>query len=240
MRLDRETFEGWAKTVSPASDDYSLSKVALSAGIPKSSLLYQARRGYIEASVVIAYSRGLGINPLDQLLRFEQFAIYADTAAPSQREILTQLPPESYMQELLNRLHGTTIEIDIGQIPAPYAMKRWLDSYNLWGQYDQLSERLGFASRDRLSERISRNRLTLGELVLLTEIADLTPRFGLVVAGLLSLEEANYPSTLWETTLAATESAELVDVLGDSLRWLTKRIEDLEPTSPGGSGSALR
>lgn len=233
MRLDRETFEAWARAVSPTDQPYSLSQVAARAGFPKTTLSYQARRGYVAAPVVIAYSRALGLSPVEELARFDQFAVYQDPAAPSPREVLSQLPPESYIEELVNRIHGTTSTVSLSPIPGPWAMKRWLDSYALWGQYDQIADQLGLSSRDRLSEKIRYNRLTLAELTGLIESAELTPRFGLVVAGLVSLDEADYPLGLFRSTLTATPSVELVDVLGDNLRWLTKRAEDMDGQHSG-------
>lgn len=228
MRLDREAFESWARAVSPIDQPYSLSQVAARAGVPKTTLAYQARRGYVSASVVLEYSRALGLSPVEELARFEQFAVYQNLARPSPREVLSQLPPETYLEELVSRIHGTTSITTLGPIPGPWAMKRWLDSYVLWGQYDQLADQLGLSSRDRLSEKIRYNRLTLAELTGLIEAAELTPRFGLVVAGLASLAEVGYPADLFGSTLTATSSVELVNVLDDNLRWLAKRVEELD------------
>lgn len=228
MRLDREAFEVWARAVSPTDQPYSLSQVAARSGVPKTTLAYQARRGYVSAPVVLEYSRALGLSPVEELARFEQFSVYQTLTDPSLREVLSQLPPESYIEELVGRIHGTTSTPTLSPIPGPWAMKRWLDSYALWGQYDQLADRLGLSSRDRLSEKIRYNRLTLTELTGLIEAAELTPRFGLVVAGLVSLAEAGYPAELFRSTLSTTPSVELVDVLDDNLRWLAKRAEELD------------
>ncbi|KAF4153218.1 hypothetical protein CNMCM6936_008892 [Aspergillus lentulus] len=71
MRLDREAFEAWARAVSPTDQPYSLSQVAARAGVPKTTLAYQARRGYVSAPVVLDYSRALGLSPVEERARFE-------------------------------------------------------------------------------------------------------------------------------------------------------------------------
>lgn len=228
MKIPKDRFEAWAQSVSPPEESYSLNKVAVTSGLSRSSVFLQARKGYVETSVVVAYSRALGLPPLEQMLTFQELALYGDPAVPSQAEVLSQITPEAFMEELLTRLRGRRQAPDLGVLPIPYGMKRWMDCYSLYGQMDSLTKNLALSHRDRLSERINRNKFSIGELACAIEHLGMVPRFGLVVSGILTLEEVGYPEDLREQALNGADTTEIIDALGNSLRWLTRTVQAKE------------
>jgi hypothetical protein len=225
VKIERQAFEKWARSVFPDTEAFSLSKVATSAGVSKSTFFLQASRGQVDASLVIAYSRAVGIEPLHELLKFPQLDIFEDPRAPSAPEVLSQLPAEAHMEELLGRSRGAGITVDAGPMPPAHALKRWLDTYELWGRYEEMAQAVGLASAKSLTRKIADNNVSIGELVDMIKFADLVPRFGLVVTGHLTLEEAGYAADLRETVLSGSPLPVVVEALRPALRWFEKEAE---------------
>ncbi|MFC4372321.1 hypothetical protein [Citricoccus nitrophenolicus] len=233
MKIDRRSFEDWARGAHPQDEPFSLSKVAKAAGVSTSGFFLQAGRGQgqLDAGLIISYSRAVGLSPLGELLKFQQLQVFADSREPSNAEVLSQVPAEAHMEELVRRSRGKGTEPDVGPMPPAYALKRWMDCYDLWGKYDELARAMGLASAKSLTRKIADNKISVGELVDMVEYADLAPRFGLVVTGHLTLVEAGFDQDLRESVLTASTSAEVVESLRPALRWFEKEEEAKSLTS---------
>lgn len=227
VKLDRDRFDSWADSAWPAGGGgkYSPSQVAKTAGISKSSFFFQRSKDYVEASVVVALARSLQRNPLDDLLHFEEFASFKEHREPEQSEVLSQVGPNFLMEELLARLHHEKSTHYLPAMPEPYGLKRWLDSMDMHGKYGEIAEAMDLANIRVLSKKINENRLSLGQLVALCEYDNLNGRFGMVVTGVLTWEEAGFPFDLREKVLMSAPGDTVIEALWRSRKWLERAVQ---------------
>ncbi len=225
MRIPKDRFDAWVAEVQSEAESLTPSRVAKLAGVSKSSFFFQRGKGYVEGNTVIALSRALKLNPLEELVKFEGLEIFKPFEQPSQEEILSQLSPEFLMEELLGRLRHETTEHYPPAMPEVFGLKRWLDTTDLHGQYSQLAKAMGLASTPVLSKKINENRLTLGQLVALCDYGKLNARFGLVVTGMMDWEEVGLSSNTREKALHEAPGQLLIDALMLSRKWLERDIQ---------------
>lgn len=225
MKINTDRFDAWASSVWTDGSTYTPGKVAKLAGISRSSFYFQRNKGYVEASVVLALSRGLGRPPLGELLKFDNTEIFEEFSRPTDEEVLSQIGVEHLMEELLARLHGDKVDHHPPAPPEPHAVKRWLDAAELHGMYSSLSEAMGLSSQQVLSKKLTENRLTIGELAALCVYGELNGRFGLVVTGMMTFEEVGYPFDIREQVLKSTRSETVVEALWGSRKWVERAIQ---------------
>lgn len=224
MKIQKDRFDAWAQSVWGATG-YSPTKVAKLAGISKSSFFFQRSKDYVEASVVIALARGLELNPLDELLKFDECRIFKPLHEPAPEEVLSQLPPECLMEELLARLRHEKAEHYPAAMPEPGGLKRWLETTGLHGSYGPLAEAMGLASIQVLSNKIAENRITLGQLIAMCEHGSLNARLGLVITGMLTWEEVGLPWNIREKVLGSAPGGTVIEALFASRKWLERAIQ---------------
>ena len=224
MKIQKERFDAWATSAWNLGGVYTPSQVAKAAGISKSSFFFQRSKDYGEGGLIIALAQAMGLKPMEELRKFGDFKALDKGPAPTEVEVLSQVGPELFMEELLGRLHHHETLHDPGTMPEAHGLKRWLDAVDMYGKYEELAAALGLANIRVLSKKLNENRLTLGELVSLCEFGGLNGRFGLVVTGYLTWEEAGFPWDLRERTLRETPGDVLIDVLWASRRWLEKAV----------------
>lgn len=227
MKMDRERFERWAESVHPEGK-LSYNRIAKTAKISSSSLHFQKTRGYVETSVLVAYARNLGLNPIQELLKFDEFSRLGTDGEPGDVEVLSQLGPEWMMEELLARLHHQEIEQNPGPLPEPQGLSRWVESYKLYGRYQELGEVIGVAGQSEFSRKLSDNRITIGQLLALCNHANLNFRFGLAVAGIVTLEEAGYAWDIREKVLTSAPGATVIEALWGARKSLEKSVQAKE------------
>lgn len=227
LKIEKDRFDAWAKSV-VGSTGYSASGIAKLAGISKSSFFFQRSKDYVEASVVVALARALDLSPLEELLKFDEFRIFAPLEEPAIEEVLSQLPPEHLMEELLGRLGHKRVEHYPTTMPEPGGLKRWLDTTDLHGHYGPLAESMGLASVQVLSKKITDNRLSLGQLSSLCRHGRLNARFGLVVAGMMTWEEVGLAWDIREKVLSSSPSGAVIEALVASRKWLERAVQAKE------------
>lgn len=229
MKISIERFDAWALSVWGDQEDFTPSRVAKIAGISKSSLFFNRRKGELEANVVLQLARGLNLNPLDEITKFDEFAFLEKRIEPSIVEVLSQVSPETLMEAILCRLnHEETME-PLEPTPITGGLKRWLDAVGMHGKYGELAKQLEL-SIGALSVKISENRLDLGQLATLCALGKLNGRFALVVTGHLTWEEAGFSRAAREVALRESSGKVLVEALWSARSWLEKllQVKDLE------------
>lgn len=224
MKIEKDRFDGWAQSVWDNAE-YSASKVAKTTGISKSSFFFQRSKDYVEASIIVALARALNLNPLDELLKFNEFEIFEPLKEPAAEEVLSQVPPECLMEELLARLRHEKAEHYPPTMPEPGGLKRWLDTRDLHGTYGNLAEAMGLASGQVLSKKVNENRLTLGQLATMCRRGRLNGRFGLVVTGMMTWAEVGLPWNIRESALGSAPGGTVVEALVASRKWLEKAVQ---------------
>lgn len=224
LKIEKDRFDAWAQSVWNIAE-YSPSKVAKVTGISKSSFFFQRSKDYVEASIIVALARALDLNPLDELLKFNEFEIFEPLKEPTVEEVLSQIPPECLMEELLARLRHEKAEHYPPTMPEPGGLKRWLDTTDLHGTYGNLAEAMGLASIQVLSKKVNENRITLGQLVAMCQHSRLNARFGLVVTGMMTWTEVGLPWNIREKMLGSAPGGTVIEALIASRRWLEKAVQ---------------
>lgn len=230
MKIGKERFDAWAKTVWNSDDGYTASRAATTAGISKSSFFFQRSKDYVESSVIIALARALKLEPLNELLKFDEFETLSDLKNPSDIEVLSQVGPEFLMEELVARLRHEDQTHFLESMPEPNGLKRWLDAVGMYGKYEDVAQSMELANIRVLSKKINENRLNLGQLVVLCNYGNLNARFGMVVTGNLTLNEAGFDWNLREQTLRKAPGSAVIESLWSTRKWLEKsvQVKDLE------------
>lgn len=225
MKINKERFDAWATAAWDGQEIYTPSRAAKAAGISKSSFFFQRSKDYVEASVIVAIARSLHLNPLEELLKFEEFKVLAEPRDPETAEVLSQVDPEFLMEELLARLHHEGSEHILGNMPDPNGLKRWLDAVDMYGRYAEIAQKLELANIRVLSKKINENHLSLGQVVTLCEYGNLNGRFGMVVTGNLTWEEAGFPGDMRERVLGSAPGGAIIEALWSSRKWLEKSVQ---------------
>lgn len=224
LKIEKDSFDAWAQSVWSHAE-YSPSRVAKVTGISKSSFFFQRSKDYVEASVIIALARALDLKPLDELLKFAEFKSFEHLQEPGTEEVLSQVPPECLMEELLARLRHEKAKHYPPAMPEPGGLKRWLDTTDLHGHYGDLAEAMGLASVQVLSKKINENRLTIGQLVTLCRHGKLNARFGLVVTGMMTWDEVGLPWDIRERVVGSAPGGTVIEALLASRKWLEKAVQ---------------
>lgn len=225
MRIPKERFDTWAAEVHPEAEDLTPSRVAKLAGISKSSFFFQRGKGYVEGTTVIALSRAWNLSPVDELMQFEGMGILEATQKPTNAEVLSQIGPEFLLEELLGRLRHEDSEYSLPPMPYANGLKRWLDAVDVHGKYGQFATAMGLSGIQPLSRKINDNNLSLGQLMTLCDTANLNARFGLVVTGMMTLEEVGLSRVIREQVLTEAPGQLVVDALVASRKWLEQEVQ---------------
>lgn len=226
MKINKERFDEWAQSIWGDREAYSPSRLAKVAGISKSSLFFQRSKDYVEANVVLSLSRGLQLDPLSELMKFSEFEFLAEVREPTEHELLSQVSPENLLEAILARLqHRDIDQIELGTMPEPYGLKRWLDTTNMYGKYEDLAKQLDLSNISVLSKKINDNRLDLGQLARLSLFGGLNGRFAMVVSGNLTWSEAGFSWNAREKVLRDAPGMVLVESLWAARKWLDKAVQ---------------
>lgn len=203
MKIPQEEFLSWAESAYLSTGQHRFSWKILSklTGYSQARLSMQKGRGYIESFVVIAFARGLGLDPVQQLLTFPYFGRLLRAEAPTQEEILALVSTQDLARELRYRLGAP----DRGDEPLSSEAEnlgflRWYDAAVKRGEGVRIAAEMNITA-PVLSSRNIRNTWSMGELHDMCEAGDLNYRMSLVAAGHITLEEAGYGADLREQTL---------------------------------------
>lgn len=225
MRIPKDQFDEWVVGRQPEDVVPSPSQVAKIAGVSNSSFFFQRSKGYVEGTVIIALSRAWNLSPVDELMQFEGMGILEAKQKPTNAEVLSQIGPEFLLEELLSRLRHEDVEYSLPPMPYVNGLKRWLDTVDVHGKYGQFATAMGLSGTQPLSRKINDNNLSLGQLMTLCDTANLNARFGLVVTGMMTLEEVGLSKVLREQVLSEVPGQLVIDALVASRKWLEQEVQ---------------
>lgn len=203
VKIPQEEFLSWAESayLSTGHQRFTWKILSKLTGYSQPRLSMQKGRGYIESFVVIAFSRGLGLDPVQQLLTFPYFGRLLRKDDPTEEEVLALVSTQDLTRELQYRL-GAPDRGDqpLSSEPENLGFLRWYDAAVKRGESLRIAEEMNITPTV-LSSRNIRNTWSMGELHDMCEAGDLNYRMSLVAAGHITLEEAGYGSDLRERTL---------------------------------------
>lgn len=236
MKIPQETFLSWAESAYLSAGHQRFSWKILSAltGYSQPRVSMQKGRGYIESSLVIAFSRGLGLDPVPQLLTFPYFGRLHHLDIPSQEEVLALVSTQDLTRELRYRLGAEErSEEPLSDEPENLGFLRWYDASVPRGEGIRIAAELNLSSAV-LSSRNVRNAWSMGELHDLCTAGGLNYRMSLVAAGHITLEEAGYAADLRDRTLENVADDRFFKYLRQALGHMARQARALEKASAAG------
>ncbi|MCU1572871.1 MAG: hypothetical protein JWO93_953 [Micrococcaceae bacterium] len=227
MSVPAKAFQQWLHAAAP---DVSSAEIARRAGIKRSTLAQQLVRGKVALGTVVAVSRALELDVLAALSGFDRYRDLAtDRTPPSGRELLSQIADLDLLQEILWRNSTSTPLADaplprLSPPPHRSSVRWWVDAIDSGDLRQRLAKDLDMAPQN-ISTQITANRLPPAVAVQAARIAGVGLAGSLVVAGLLTPEEAQWPQDARELALRRLPDSELtalasirLDALSRSLR----------------------
>lgn len=233
MPVSALVFRDWMQQLAPG---ISAADVCRRSGVKRSTLAQQMVRGKVAETTVVAVARAYGENPVLGLAHFAPYQdLAASTAAPTDAELLSQVPTSRLLTELLVRsgglpevphahpeataqpregLEGSMLEPDV---------RHWVDAIDDGELRQRVSEAAGIAPQN-LSAQLRANRLSPELAVSTAREAGVGLRNGLVVTGLVTATEAGWPREACEDAVRRVPDAELAFMAAERLAALGRSL----------------
>ncbi|TDW64683.1 hypothetical protein EDF51_11347 [Curtobacterium sp. PhB25] len=224
--LSEDAFAAWLVMAGAPSRSSELAHLI---GENVGKIRAQRLRSRVSWSVVVAVSRALGRNPVQDLRSFPAFAA-VDAVQPSAPEALSQVEVEDVLLEISKRRRSQIARMvggagyELQSFPFEDSTRYWFDAIDTDGTLRAKLIDATTLDKASLSRAISANTLSPEQAVVAATIADGTPTVGLVVTGLVSPAEAGWSPTLRDTALIEASDTELIDLAGARLRTLRRKI----------------
>jgi len=214
MPIPQEEFVDWLSAIGKSPSPSELSRIS---GMNRTTVQAQLRADHVPETTVLLLARKLGLDPLDQLSTFSPYQdLVAGTRDPSLPEVLSQLNYWDVADEMSSRADRAAIQPGLGLWALGNGLRDWIQSIDPGGLRVELSARFGVL-RPNVSAMITKNRMPMPMLVEAARIAQVSLASGLVVTGLLTLEEGRWPTRIREDALGEISDLELVDLLSEKL-----------------------
>lgn len=227
MAVTAREFDAWLKRRSLPT---SSAEIAQHLNRPASTIKTQRFRSRISEEVIVSLARSFNLAPLDALTEFEPYQALAQLQLPpTTTELVSQLTHTDLLAELLRRgsAHMARIiegEYTLSPIPHADGVRAWIDAIDPGNVRAELSDRTGIATTN-LSTLLSENRLSPDLAMLASSLAEVSQISGLVVTGLLTPEEGNWPPMGRVNALKDLGDLELIDLTDVRLKGLRRRVK---------------
>lgn len=207
MKLGRSEAQAWLDDVSLG---LPLSRVTELAGIPRFRVAQQLTRNSVAPSTITTIARGLNLNPLHELSRFQVFSELSDEN-PTVAEIPAFIQTASLLEATANRIRLTrTEESQLGNEYYDLMALYWVNAADDGGLRPYLQEHL------RISQptlwKMLRTRLREDVGLMIAHYAKFAPVSALVVAGVLTGAEAGWSSDVRSHWINSVAIGHLLEV----------------------------
>lgn len=214
-----------------------MASVCRAAGIKRSTLAQQLVRGRVSVATLAAVSRSLNLPVVDSLAHFPDHAdLREGIKAPTQAELLSQVPDAELLQEVLRRVSleasqpRTAPPVHGGLLATPphgQSVRTWLDAIGSAELRPKLTQRTNVAPQN-LSAQISANRLSVKLAIESARIAGVGLTNGLVATGFLTPAEAGWDQGAMADAVSQTPGSVLLMVAANRLDTLAKVLRKQE------------
>lgn len=231
--ISRASFERWAQVAFGETKSPSIRKIAKIGGISKSRLSYQLNADTVDPRIIIAISRGLSLNPKEQLSLFTGYEqLVKPPAIPTAEEILALVSFRDLLTAITHRLGIHTIPKDLDMPPSSSTWSSWFKAAASGITYAQIREATGL-SQTMISKYQQSAGWGIEEIIQISQAFGLNLHMALVAAGDLTLNESGLPPLLREKILKSASDETLQDQLEKRASSLVQIIrnqneEDLE------------
>lgn len=201
-------------------------RLAQLSGLPRLRITQQVSRGSVSPSTITAISRGLGLDPLDALTRFQEFASIT-TSAPTPSEMAAFIPTSGLLQGTVHRLNSATVnETELGEESYDHLALHWFECADDGNLRAHIQQELGIAQstlwkmlRIRLREDVSLEIARYANFPLVS---------ALVVSGVLTGKEAGWDADCRSDWVNDVPLGQLLAVTEKRLHEVGKQVRNLE------------
>lgn len=201
----------------------------------RTTLINQRTRGHVAVSTVITAARAARLNPLDALASFEPYvALIEDRKPVTTAELLSQVSHVDAVVELLSRIRADFAQAlgvtPMEAVPHDGSVRNWIDAIDP-GELRRHVSAKGGISLSNLSALFTDNRLPPELAIIASRFAGVSSTSGLVVSGLVTPSEADWPLYGRENALSELGDLELINLVSSRLAALhrqTKKKVDAE------------
>lgn len=187
MKLGKTEVQPWLDV---AASGHSLASLAQLAELPRFSVAQQIRRGNVAPSTVAGIARGLKLDPLRELSRFQAFAGISP-GSPSPQEIAAFIATPDLLQATVHRIKVVkTEETELGNEFYDRLPLNWFDLADDGNLRAFIQQNIGVAQPTLW--KMLRTRLREDVSLTIAAYADFTPVSALVVSGVISGAEAGW------------------------------------------------
>ena len=229
MTIPAKAFQRWLQSIAP---DASTADVCRVSGIKRTTLAQQMVRGKVSVSTVVSISRAYNINPVSALAGFDSFHVLAGPPRPPTRtELVSQVSTPDLLRALLVRpamepAQGGTAPA-LSPAPHPTSVKNWVDAIDDGEVRHRVSTSTGVAPQN-YSAQLTANRLSPELAVATAMAAGVGPAGGLVATGIITEEEAGWPSGARQAALDSLSDGDLTALAGERLQAMGKVLRRQE------------
>ncbi len=226
MPLPAKAFQHWLHRVAPAMSTADICRVS---GVKRTTLAQQLVRGKVAETTLVSISRALGLNPLDGLATFENFAGLKDTSRPpTPAELVSQIATMDLLRAVIARTAPEgAVTAPLGAAPHATSVRNWVDAIDDGELRHRVSAATGVAPQN-YSAQLTANRLSPELAVATSRAAGVGFTGGLVATGLITETEAGWSPHAKQAALDALSDAELVTLAGERLQTLGKVLRRQE------------
>jgi hypothetical protein len=189
VKLGRSEVQPWLDEVAP---DLGFVRLAQIAQLPRLRVTQQVGRGSVAPSTIAAIARGLKLDPLTELSRFQVFAGLS-SGAPSPQEIAAFIPTPALLQATVHRLTAVkTEESELGNEFYDRLPLNWFNLADDGNLRPYILQEVGVTQPTLW--KMLRMRLREDVSLAIAAYANFSPASALVVSGVLNGAEAGWGS----------------------------------------------
>ncbi|QRZ61809.1 hypothetical protein [Rothia sp. ZJ932] len=226
MKIRTADFMAWCDRVSPGSNGRKISHMV---GVSPATFSARKQADSMQAESVVAMSRHLGLDPVQQLGSFKGYESLLGLSAQdiSFARLAPLIEASAVYQELLAR--KADLKSPVKKIAGSQdSQRRWLDDIHPDWRTVEIARVLG-TQQSYISRLISSNKLTISHILGIAGEYEVSPHVGLVAIDFLKPEELKVDGVGVDLLqqLHQARNQELLVVAENSSRYLLDELRNL-------------
>ena len=227
MAVSGPDFKQWLEGRGLSTSGSELSRLI---GVHRLTVGNQMRRGNVPETTIVGVARAYGIDPVTALAHFPGYTeLDTRPRPPSAVEAISQVHTADLMAELQSRTSSkyardVRAPEPLTAFPHTGSHRAWVDSIDTGDIRHDIASHTGIAIR-YLYAQLSENKLAPLQAVTAARVSGTSLVSGLVVIGLLTMTEGEWPEKVRETALSAIEDDPLIELIQQRLTLLRRRLK---------------
>ncbi|NOJ60966.1 hypothetical protein [Arthrobacter sp. 260] len=215
MTITAHEFQRWSDAKIPGR---SVREISQATGLKWTTLHQQIVRGKVSEATVVAIARAYEFSALEELSSFEQYTDLAlGTKPPTDAELISQVHYLDILREVLVRADELLpfMPGDLRAFPHTDSTRAWIDAIDPGDLRTAMATRLGVTT-STFSSRLKRT-LPADIAIDVARYAGVSLASGLVVTGLLTEQEGDWPPEARLNALQAQSDSDLLSIATQKL-----------------------